>query len=386
MSRIPPEIWWKVFEYLIVPKHFLETVYEDNNWIVDAKEMEQMGPHRQMKEAKALVVTISLVCKTWKSFADSFSICLQEFGLEYSDNPTPETISKAQRVHILSLDAILPHIEEREVEWKAIGIRQEHAKQLEGVKRPNLRRLELHYSGDKNRDYQTDPFIESLKLFTNITWLRYYTGTIIFQACNEDDGGERITLPDLQVLHYQGVGAFHLPYYRLNLPSLRHLYIFAHGFANSRYIPLSSIITSYGSTLRSLYLEISSGGQLGIPDDPSFPDWTKVPHLEELAVDAPVLLKFHPLPSTHPLRVFAAQVWRIDNLLSWLDSDNLKVIRFLHALKKPDGSLGTQHQDFARWTGDKMRELSAADMEALEEKAKLKGIILQACWEPNGSR
>ncbi|KAG9026084.1 hypothetical protein FS842_005140, partial [Serendipita sp. 407] len=112
----------------------------------------------------------------------------------------------------------------------------------------------------------------------------------------------------------------------------------------------------------------------------------EVPHLEELAVDAPVLLKFHPLPSTHPLRFFAAQVWRIDNLLSWLDSDNLKVIRFLHALKKPDGSLGTQHQDFARWTGDKMRELSAVDMEALEEKAKLKGIILQACWEPNGSR
>ncbi|KAG8845088.1 hypothetical protein FRB91_002080 [Serendipita sp. 411] len=386
MSRIPPEIWWKVFECLIVPKNFLETVYEGNNWIADAKEMEQIGPFQQMKEAKALVVTISLVCKTWKSFADSFSNRLRELGQEYSGDPTPQTIAIAQRVHIPSLHAIIPHIEGRNVEWKAVVMRQEHARRLESVKRPNLRRLELFYGGDENELFQANTLVEALKPSTNITWLRYYTGTLDFDACNDDDEGERIVLPDLQVLHYQGVGAFHLPYYRLHLPSLRHLYIFAHGFANREFIPLNSLITTYGSTLRSLSLEIISGGQLAIPDDQNFLDWINIPYLEELAIGAPVLLKFRPLPPTHPLRVFAAQVWRIDDLLSWLDSNSLKVIRMLHAVKKPDGSLVSRHQDFVRWMSDKMREFSADEMEALEKKAKSKGIILQACWEPDGSR
>ncbi|KAG8833542.1 hypothetical protein FRC17_010513 [Serendipita sp. 399] len=386
ISKVPSEIWWKIFEYVVVPKNFVNIVYEGSDWIGDAKEMEQIKPNMQLKALRRQLIAISLVCRSWRSFADSFRCRFVALSPTPSNEPLTDAIFRAHRVHLNVPATSITRMEGREVGWKAVGVTQENMSLLGKLRRPNLCRLEVLYLGDEQKHFEVDGFIAGLKSFTNITWLRYYTDTIIFDACRNDDGGERVTLPNLQVLHYQGVGAFHLPYYRLILPSLRHLFIFAHGFAHREYVPLRSIIAAYGSTLRSLFLEIVSGGQLGIPEDPDFPDWTSVPHLEELAIDAPVVLKFPPLPLTHPLRVFAAQVWRIDDLLSWLDSDSLNTVRMLHAKKNDDGSLVSQHQMYVQWTQGLVREFSPAEMEALEAKAKLKGIVLQACWEPNGTR
>ncbi|KAG8866079.1 hypothetical protein FRC20_009092 [Serendipita sp. 405] len=385
ISRIPPEIWWHIFDYVIVLEYLLDEVYEGDDWISYAAEVARAGPLTTMCLAEKQRQIIGLVCKSWNQIATLIKHRFVHLSSDYADELTPEVIKKAWYVYVWDLDlTFIIGLTGCEVEWRVLRIPYEYVKRMAGVRHPNLRKLEIVRRSEVFEAPQVDELIESLKQSTGITWFGFHTATSLSTLPCRPDKGQCITLKNLQSIHCISSGDLQFPYYRLDLPCLRHLYLSARPCQSDVFFPLHQLIEAYGQTLYSFYLEFPLKRPLITPSDPTFPDWAIAPHLQELAIDAPVHLKFHPLPSKHPLRVFAARIWRMDNLASWLESENLKEVRILHAHRNSDGSLSPRYPYMVYWNIHSIGDISAAKMNILWETAELKGIKLRTCMQADG--
>ncbi|KAG8857790.1 hypothetical protein FRB91_010781 [Serendipita sp. 411] len=245
---------------------------------------------------------------------------------------------------------------------------------------PHLRRLDLHDRSQRLAPwiFDANKLIYTMTAFLQITWFSYYKSTSYIAMHGKE--GPSITLPNLEVLQYHSIGVPCLPYRRLLLPTLRHLTIHITDVHNGYKSLWKSILLGYGSTLRSVSIDLNSTNYTGqFLHKEDFPDWSQVPHLRYLKVTSFASLSFSLLPVTHPLRIFAAEIWDINNLFSCLDSENLQEIRMLSAIwdssrrcftRKTSGNspslLTTMHQCIDYYT-----------MWRLWEKAASKGIVLR---------
>ncbi|KAG8790946.1 hypothetical protein FRC17_008831, partial [Serendipita sp. 399] len=331
MSKIPTEIWLDILECVISSEHFFACRYSGGDWsrvaqeyfLLDYRVLEHRSRRRQ-------IITLGMVCKTWKRFMDNIlSPRFVWIPKSIADHTIIDDIVRAERVLVTDKTSMLSELVGKWVHWRIFCGDLVELRGLEKTVHPDLRRLELvytyySYSNTPIVPYNPHRLVESLSSFTDIVWLGYRTSVSVRADCTKDDGGPRITLPNLEVLKYHGESGFHLPFYRLNLPSLRHLAIRAP--FNPDHLPVwQMMVDSYGKTLHSLYIQSFRGGFTFRPDThPYFPNWEHVPHLRELGIDAPISLQFHPLPSIHPLRVFAAEIWGAEDLSSWFDSESLQ--------------------------------------------------------------
>ncbi|KAG8816779.1 hypothetical protein FRC17_000178, partial [Serendipita sp. 399] len=376
VSRIPTEIWWEIIEEAVCSNFVFATTYNGAHWAravesISAGWAEYLASERQRD-------ILSRVCTSWKRFCDSIkNRFIHVAHIAGYDLEEQDVITKAWRVSLMDdTNHILSRLTGKPVQWRVLDIHQRMAKHMRNIPHPHLRRLQLTYNCESVTLFESDNLVQVLKGFTNITWFRYRAITPQLDDCLSDDHGESIVLQHLQVLQYDGSGAFHFPYYRLILPSLRHLAIRA--WIRIESFPLDKLAEAYGRSLQSLCLmSISADPIRPSPERPYFPVWAEFPHLCELSISAPILLNFHPLPLTHPLRVFAAQIWMIhDLLLSWFDSDNLRVVRILHALRKSDGGLAPPY--IISWPAStQVPGIDGEQMGQLHAKAVSKGIVLQ---------
>ncbi|KAG8813124.1 hypothetical protein FRC17_001664 [Serendipita sp. 399] len=397
ISRAPIEVWWSIVEYVLGTGHFFACTYDGaGDWSSVAEDCSQIGGWwLECERRKRQIGLLRMVCKPWKQFLDSVApqFVMVDPSSRRQTLPTVDEIVRAERIIVMKdINVVLPTLLTRKlVQWKILQATlndlDQLSAELEKSVYPHLCRLDLtsiHGRGYSDYQGEFNPYrlVDSLARFTNIVWLSYRTFAQGFPGCEEDDGGKKITLPRLQVLQYRGEGGFHLPYHRLNLPSLRHLAIYAQFNPNS--LPLwQTMAALYGKTLQSLYIRAILNASTFKPDNcPYLPDWNEVPHLRELALDAPLCLRFHPLPATHPLRIFAGEIWMAERLLDWLNSESLELIRMISASREPDGSLTcTEKARFGLWS---LPDISSLDMKLIEEKAASRGIAIRLCKEPSG--
>ncbi|KAG8806393.1 hypothetical protein FRC17_005040 [Serendipita sp. 399] len=390
ISKVPPEIWWPILYYAFVPKFVMDEVYEGNNWIADAESMACQSAPMRITKRKSQVCDLALVCKSWKHIVDQTNRRFVPVGI---DKLTPEGFKEAWRMDIGDLVARskfhdqLPKLVGAVVQWRALCMDAKDADHLSLLRFPHLRRLELYRNSSSDRRLShPENLVGVLKNFKgaleNLTWLEYrISGSMQAMV---DDKVDSITLPNLQGLHYTIYHLFSLPYSRLILPSLCHLHIRAHA-GPKELLPLRQLVEAYGQTLQSLNLDIHLEDTSRMPEDSYFPPWERVARLREFGLAAPALLHFPPLPSKHPLQIFAAQVWCVDGgLLSWLDSDNLKTIRLVNSRREAEGSLVPLDRTNMFWDSNRMRVIGPREMETLEAKARERGIILQSCSDPDG--
>ncbi|KAG8788475.1 hypothetical protein FRC15_004139 [Serendipita sp. 397] len=383
ISRVPTEIWWHILEYTIYFGDFFACAFEGDDWARVAEDYSRAVTWEwEFEEAKEQIRVLSMVCRSWKEFIQVVASRFRTISDNFTEEPGVEAITLAHRVHVTTKSQIASSFVGKSVDWRVICTRQEHAEDLGRISHPNLRKLQIRYVSHTIRTFDGDKFVSSLAPFRNIIWFSYETAALDCEDCTEDDKGQKITLPNLRVLQYYGMGGFHFPFYRLDLPSLRHLSIQAK-FDPASFPVYQPIVEAYGKTLESLYIKAPWGGfAVTSPNHPYFPRWENVPRLRELALDSPISLHFHPLPRTHPLRIFAGQIWIVEDLSSWLDSENLRVIRMLHGSRERDGRLVHSGKDTFHL--HYIPDISSSEMQQLEEKAALKGIVLQSCSELGG--
>ncbi|KAG8770538.1 hypothetical protein FRC15_004040 [Serendipita sp. 397] len=362
--RIPPEIWSEIFDYAIVPEYLIKEVYEGNDWISYATGVARSDPIVEMVHAKMQRKSIRLVCKFWNQIVIAGRICLVHLIPKYAAEPIPEMVVKAWYAHSLNAHSIPMSLAGCEAMWRALQIKFAQIERLQQLRCPNLRRLDIFYQNIRFRPLYVDQLIETLKQFNDLTWFGSWSADSHSACLFRPDGGQRITLTNLQVVHCRSHGEFRFPYYRLDLPALRHLYLSA---CPREYFPLLELVESYGKTLHSLYFENRSTRGLIPSSELNFPGWESVPHLRELAICLPLRLRFDSLPLNHPLRVFAAVLLDVSQLSSWLESEHLEEIRLLHP-------------DIVFFSGDiPISSTRAYDIQVLEKKARLKGINVRTC-------
>ncbi|KAG9040598.1 hypothetical protein FS842_002962 [Serendipita sp. 407] len=371
ISRIPSEIWLEIFDHAIAHKYLVNELYDGDDWIGYATKAVPLSRHYRTKEAAKQRKCISLVCKSWNQIAMSSELLYVLLLQESATKPGLETVMKARYAYATNSWSIPMGLAGREVAWRGLRIAfGQVVEQIRQVRCPNLRRLDIVYNNRQLDTSDVDQLTETLKHFKDITWFGFWSTDKVWPTLSDlPEGSQRITLGNLQSIHCISHGELLLPYYRLDLPALRHIYISARPRAS---FPLTQLVESYGKTLHSLYLDI----------DPlmrsthlifDFPSWESVPHLRELAIGVYVRMKFEPLPLTHPLRVFSANLLNVSDLSFWLESENLKEVRALHPdmaqYRIESGHVPTTFLD---------------EIRVLGEKARLKGINVQACQHPVG--
>ncbi|KAG8800130.1 hypothetical protein FRC17_006958 [Serendipita sp. 399] len=397
ISKVPPEVWWHILYHALVPEFSMNEVYEGSDWIADARSMRRLPPSQRGIGLKWRILDLSPVCKLWKGIVDQIRRRFVPMGMTNGDTLTDEMgrmnemVKRAWRVdagRFVGLDSRfqvqLSDFAENDVQWRVLSMDDRDSKHILQLKFSQLRRLEL-YRNHSRFNLVPENLVGVLKCFKGaletLTWLEYCTSD---WKRDINDAEKPITLPNLQVFHYTNYNNFSLPYDCLILPSLSHLHIYGY-ISPKKPLPLRQLIDTYGKTLQSLHLEIDSKDPSNITEDSYFPSWDKAPCLQEFGLAAPAVLRFPPLPSTHPLRIFAAQVWCVDDgLLSWLNSDNLKVIRLVNSKREADGSLVSLDRKNRLWDSNRMQMINPQEMEILEARAREKGVILQPCSDPDG--
>ncbi|KAG8833925.1 hypothetical protein FRB91_003055 [Serendipita sp. 411] len=375
-SRIPLEIWWKIFEEIFSSEGLFATTYDGDDWTRDSWNL-MVTNKASFKSADEQRKILRSVCKVWRYLSDTVGRRLVPIELGKENELTPADLKAIQSTWRVYLNTgIPPGLTGSTVQWRVLRVSRFSAKEFQEISYPHLRRLELYLSRGPSIQYSPDGLVDSLKSFTNITWFRYLTNVNARHGhLLENDSGQTITLPNLQVLFYRGCGSFYLPFYRLVLPSLRYLTVCA--CIPAQLFPLRALISAYGETLYSLCVEAGSEDEshpvrdnlFDSDDSQYFPPWTLVPRLRELTVSGDLVLKFHLLPPAHPLRTFTAHVWRMRNLSSWIGSaENLKTVRLLSASLDADGS-------FVRTDVD--NRLVIIDKEEMEDIEATRGIQIK---------
>ncbi|KAG8835435.1 hypothetical protein FRC17_003334 [Serendipita sp. 399] len=366
-SRIPLEIWWKIFEDIFSLEDLFATTYDGDDWSRDAKKFlfTDTKGFKSAEEQRKILRAVSMYYRD-----DKFTIM------------DTDAIANTWRLYLGNSTPLPESLHGLTVQWRVLRIAQNNVKNLDQISYPHLRRLDFYLGSKADIPYVTDSFIDALKPFANITWLRYITNSRARgKHCLKDDEGEKLTLPHLQVLHYYSYDALYLPYYRLILPSLRYLAITAEIPVDL--FPLRRVIAAYGETLDSLHIHAKSSNSthparddLYPDDDPAyFPHWNHVPHLRDLSLGEFIKLNYHPLPFDHPLRSFTAHICKMSDISSWIVSgENLRLVRMLRTARDDDnGGLVRTDNDSSI--------LDREQLEDLEAKVASKGLILEMIRE-----
>ncbi|KAG8772149.1 hypothetical protein FRC20_002960 [Serendipita sp. 405] len=246
------------------------------------------------------------------------------------------------------------------VEWEVAFLKVPHLEQLALLPHPRLRRIKLSISG--RRVLNLTSLLNALESYKDLTWLTLdldnWSRWIPFPRI----GREPVVLRNLEVFFFSCPVAHAVSAFHLNLPKLRHFRFRCD--TSPEVMSLEDVISPYSKTIRSIAITTNEGRPL----DREFPPWTDYPMLEELALDSALVIEFHPLPRTHPLRRLHAPQWRKENIENWLESDNLERVQLLNASWNYGGSLMNANR------ASEMEPISKHDMDMLLARAKERGI------------
>ncbi|PVF98409.1 hypothetical protein CPB86DRAFT_797375 [Serendipita vermifera] len=387
ISRVPREIWWAILEEAISQYNplFFSTVFNGSSWSKYSSwrsfAVEDFWRRRNEKNRKI----IGSVCRSWQAFARSrrgryFALKLDGRGELFQGI---EGLPNARRVglhHGVCQKLVeFPHLTQG-FNWKIIEISQEDVQELALIPLPLLRRVQIN----SQRGFLLGPFLDGLSKFMDITWLEY-------EAFNPRDfipidiQRAPIVLPNLQTLWFKLRGtfefSFQLPFRYLILPSLRFLSF--HMGDLPVQVSLIDIISPYRQTLRPFTARVS--GSTGRLPPIQFPPWNAFPELEELAVDRPWIINFHPLPSKHPLRSLEAQHAGLDTISSFVRGENMQEILLQRTRWAHDGRLTGEHEKMVMDKPGVDRLLAEAEVRRIAVKVSWDGRNLQPRRAPKPS-
>jgi hypothetical protein len=359
VSLIPLEIWWMILDEVIDCPRYFATIYDGDDWANDSRAYTYRWDDEDYKESRVQIQTLSSVCRIWRQF----TVQRRGRSLILDDNkigdPYRARVKKARRVNIThTLDSSTLSLIGETVNWEIIRIRQTHANQLDTLSFPYLRRLIL-----ASRDpipFHKNLYLNCLGSLVNLTWLQY---SARFSSLRFSLSNDTILLPNLRVLVYRMYRAFYSPSMVLRLPSLQHLSV----RSNKSITILSNmaeLLHPYAQTLKSIAISLNCNRRRKF----QFLQWNELPNLQELILDGQIPLDFHPLPHDHPLSKFYVRHSDVKEISSWMDSDNLRLIRLLDA-RWDHGALKSSR---GLWS------ISKSDMDQLLEKAETRGIQLEA--------
>jgi hypothetical protein len=348
-------------EVIDCPRYFT-TIYDGDDWTHDSRAYTYRWDENDYKENDAQIRVITSVCRTWRQFTaqrKGRSLILDGNRIE---DPYRAKVKKARRVYITrTLDADTLSLIGEATNWEVIKIRQIDANQLKELSFPHLRRLILASSDTVQLNKTL--YLNCLGSLANLTWLQYTAKFPSTRLAPTSESNDTILLPNLRVLIYRMYRAFYFPSEVLRLPSLQHLSI----RSNKRIIivcNMAEILRPYAQTLNSIAISLNCNKYRRL----QFLQWSELPKLQELSLDGQIPLYFDPLPRDHPLKKFYVRHWDVKDISSWMDSDNLRLIRLL------DAKWDHRALKSSRNAGS----ISDSDMDQLLEKAEARGIQLEA--------
>jgi hypothetical protein len=362
VSRTPPEIWWIILDEVIdCPKHFA-TTYDGDDWAHDAHAYSLKQDEVEYKEKEKQRQNIASVCISWRRFATQRKGRSLYLGTNKNQYPSDVEVKKAYRIRIDSIDDSILSSLDQSADWRILRILPSSIKDLSQLYLPHLRRLIIHTT--IYTSFDLNPYLDYLGPLINLTWLEFSATNLRPRNSTPTSEDKRtVLLPNLQVFICLTRSGFLFPFESLELPSLRHLSVRYNGMSWT-FPPIDDILLRYRTSLKS----VSITSRNSIPERSSFPQWEELPVLQELVLDGSFPLHFHPLPRTHPLKRFYVRHQDVNSISTWMDSDNLRQIRLLGgiwdhgALKNLYGVVIIGH----------------AEMKPLVEKAKMRGICLEA--------
>jgi hypothetical protein len=362
VSLIPLEIWWMILDEVIDCPRYFATIYDGDDWANDSRAYTYRWDENDYEGIRVQLQTIASVCRIWEQFSAQRrgrSLILDGDKIE---DPYKARVKKSRRVSITgTLNSNTLSLIGETVNWEIVKIQQTDANQLDKLSFPYLRRLIL-----ASRD--TIQFDKTLQLnflgsLVNLTWLQYSAKFSSSRFALKSESNDTILLPNLRVFIYRMYRAFYFPSGVLRLPSLQHLSI----RSNKRIIVvrnMAELLRPYAQTLISIAISLNCVRRRKF----QFLQWNELPKLQELILDGQIPLYFHPLPHDHPLTKFYVLHSGVTDILSWMDSDNLRLIRLLDA-KWDHGALKSSR---GLWS------ISKPDMDQLLEKAEARDIQLEA--------
>jgi hypothetical protein len=367
MTRTPIEIWWMILDEAIDSPKYFATTYNGDNWAHDSDVYTFRDDEKEYKEKEEQRLLIGCVCKTWRRFTMQRKYrSLRIGGAETGEHLHDIELKKALRVHILGEidESTLSSIHQC-ADWQVVRIGHLESKEIDRLSLPHLRRLIL-----SSRDYlefDLNLYLGDPGTLANLTWLEFFAYYYrSWRSIPPTETKSPIILPKLRVFIYMTHRNFHFPFGNLELPSLQHFSVRCQMLG--RHFPLTELLLPYRKHLKSFVVKIKAI-RVEIKDL-YFMQWNEVPNLQELVLDGPILLRFHPLPRDHPLNRLHARQWNVDEISSWMNSDNLRQIRLLGA-RWTNGALTGGHGTMT---------VSRPDMDQLLEKARARGIHLEAGW------
>ncbi|PVF98410.1 hypothetical protein CPB86DRAFT_784855 [Serendipita vermifera] len=376
IRRVPTEIWWVILHEVIGQYNslFFSTTFDGSSWSeyssrksFDLEEFRRRCIEEQRKK-------IGSVCRSWQAFANSRRDLYVALKLDERGELSPE-IERASNARHVGLNhsgvcrklAISPHVIGG-FNWEIVEINQRDVPELALIPLPHLRRLRMN----TQRAFLPNPFLDALNKFKDITWLEYET-FCLRESIPIDLRRAPIVLPNLQVLRFKTGGTFgfplQLPFRRLALPSLRFLSLHMDGVPVQ--FPLTGLtdtLLPYRQTLRSFNARVN-GPTKSLPPI-QFVPWEDFSELEELAIDRPWTINFHPLPPKHPLRSLEAQHDSLDTMPSLLRGENMEIL-LQGARWADDGGLRGENEEVI---------MDKVGVDRLLTEAESRGVSVEVSW------
>ncbi|KAG8860932.1 hypothetical protein FRB91_000128 [Serendipita sp. 411] len=362
---LPIEVWYIILDFAIDAPNFFCTTYDGRTWTADViSKLSSFSAFPEYRRSEDVRKAIGCVCRSWRRFSvsrrhryvDPYSLVqLKPAALDLN------VISHAQCASMSSITT-QGHVSRltQGVEWEVAFLKVPHLEQLALLPHPRLRRIKLSISG--RRVLNLTSLLNALESYKDLTWLTLdldnWSRWIPFPRI----GREPVVLRNLEVFFFSCPVAHAVSAFHLNLPKLRHFRFRCD--TSPEVMSLEDVISPYSKTIRSIAITTNEGRPL----DREFPPWTDYPMLEELALDSALVIEFHPLPRTHPLRRLHAPQWRKENIENWLESDNLERVQLLNASWNYGGSLMNANR------ASEMEPISKHDMDMLLARAKERGI------------
>ncbi|KAG8818463.1 hypothetical protein FRC17_010829, partial [Serendipita sp. 399] len=149
-SRIPLEIWWKVFEDMFSTEDLFATTYDGDDWGKDAKNL-QCTDTKAFQNSEEQRKILRSVCKSWRHLSDTVGSRFVPLAMYYEDDkwslPDIEAITNTWRLYLGNSTPLPQGLDGVTVQWRLLRIGQTNTKNLEQILRPHLRRLDFYLGG-----------------------------------------------------------------------------------------------------------------------------------------------------------------------------------------------------------------------------------------------
>jgi hypothetical protein len=362
IDRMPMEILWDIFDDLIDLPILFATTYTGDDWTRDAKVHMIRDGYSSYDNCEHQRKIIGSVCRLWQLWAKSRShrsvdVYDSDFAFEYD----LERLRKACRICFFEgeLSSKVQSAFLGGVDWEVLCGHPSTIVEFPPIPCPRVRRICL--SATRVSPFDTNIVLKILGRFSDITWIELDGPYLAIQHLEEDI--THVIMPNLQVLYLTNV-FFQLPLSRMALPSLQYLAIHLGRYING--VSLNDIILPYAQTLRSITIQLYSWHDI---ETVQFPQWNKLPRLEELVISHQWPIQFDLIPPGHPLKKLVARHASLDPLPSFLDTRNMQILLLT-------GAYWTESRSLKLDRGDS----EVQDVRALVEKAKTRGIRFAVAW------